>query len=129
MQMNMTTQETPKNGAPKAEAPKTEATQTRVLVPPVDVLENAEEILVLADLPGVHTDDVTLHLDKGLLSLVAERKSSAWGRAVQYKRTFQVPPDVDAEGVEARSDNGVLTLKLPRRASAKPRSIAVKSGA
>lgn len=127
MQPDMT-RETQKNGAARAEASRAEAPQPRVLVPPVDVLESADEILILADLPGVRSEDVTLHLDKGLLSLVAERKPGPSARASQFKRTFQVPPDVDAEAIQARSDNGVLTLQLPRRASAKPRSIAVKPG-
>jgi HSP20 family protein len=114
-----------KNGA--TDHAGTLAPETRVLVPSVDVLESAEEILVLADLPGVRPDDLTLHLEKETLSLVAERKGSAHARPVQYRRTFQVPSDLDPDGIEARTECGVLTLRFPRRASAKPRNIAVKS--
>lgn len=118
-------QETQKNGATKT--PARAQQETRVVTPAVDVLDNGNEVLVLADLPGVRAEDMNLHLDKETLTLVAQRKAFAFDRPLTYKRTFSVPNDLDPEGIEAKLDAGVLTLRFPRRASAKPRTIPVKT--
>lgn len=125
MQTNVT-HETSKNGVAKADKATTPVLTPHVLIPTVDVLESAEDILVLANLPGVRAEDLTLHLEKELLTLVAERQGAGGERPIQYKRTFQVPAELDREGIEARTEDGVLTLRFPRRASAKPRNIPVK---
>jgi len=125
MNTNMS-HETSNNSAARATRP-TAAAEPRVLVPVVDVLESAEQITVLADLPGVRAEDVKLHLEKELLTLVAEYNGTLFDGPVHYKRTFQVPSHIDADGIEAKSDNGVLTLRFPRHASAQPRSVPVTS--
>lgn len=112
--------EVQKNGA----ARKEEARELRAAVPAVDVHSNADGVLVLADLPGVKAEDLSLYLDKDALTLKAERKAGP--RPVLYKRTFHVPGDLDGDAIEAKLEGGVLSLKIPRRASAKPRQIPVK---
>jgi len=129
---NITTQEAPKNGVAKPQngtiQRETAATDQRVQSPAVDIYESADDVLVLADLPGVLGDDVSLHIEKDSLTLQATRKAATFDRPIVYKRTFYVPNDLDTELIEAKLDHGVLTVRLPRRASAKPRQITVKSG-
>jgi len=97
--------------------------RVQVLAPPVDVYESEDAILLLADLPGVAADDVTIRLEKDELSLHARRKDAG---DLEYRRAFAVPPDVDGDAIVADLANGVLKLTLPRKASAKPRQIPIR---
>jgi HSP20 family molecular chaperone IbpA len=97
--------------------------------PPVDIFENKDEILILADVPGVSTEDLTVNMDKDQLVIVARHPATQPGQqAFDYRRTFVVPRGIDAEGIAANLQNGVLKLTLPKPAAMKPRQIAVKAG-
>jgi HSP20 family molecular chaperone IbpA len=87
----------------------------------VDVYENNDEFLVLADLPGIPQNgaEVTLEHER----LVLEAKSPTRS----FRREFSVPPSIDSEKVSASMKAGVLTVHLPKRAPYKPRQIAVQS--
>jgi HSP20 family molecular chaperone IbpA len=92
-----------------------------VAMPKVDVFENADEFLVVADLPGVAKDDLQISWAKGELTLEGRNGDRL------YRRAFTVPDGVDSSGIEADLANGVLTLKLPKAAEVKPRKIQVRS--
>jgi HSP20 family molecular chaperone IbpA len=99
------------------------------LAPPVDVLENQDEILVVADLSGVSRDNLTIRLEESELSIRGEQADPGEGtgwQPVEFHRTFRVPGIVDPEGVSAELKNGVLTVQLRKREEAKPRQIEVK---
>jgi HSP20 family protein len=91
------------------------------VAPAVDVYENDDEFLVLADLPGIGQNgaEVTLEHER----LVLEAKSDA--RA--FRREFSVPQSIDSDKVSASMKAGVLSVHLPKRAPYKPRQIAVQS--
>ncbi len=91
------------------------------LAPLVDIYENADEYLIVADVPGTNSDAVKLHLDEGQLTLRAARDEST-----DYKRAFYLPEGVDLANAAAALDNGVLSIHLPKSASAKPRRIPVR---
>lgn len=92
------------------------------VAPLVDVFENKDEILVLADLPGVDPTNVSIHFEKGHLAI--------GGRAqgFDYRRSFVVPSGIDADKITAKMEHGVLRVGLPKSLAAKPRVIEVKSG-
>ena len=105
-----------------------------VLAPPVDIFENEHEYRVLADLPGVRKDDVTLDLDKGELTLFAKRGLPRSGEALaagrregDYRRVFRIPDEVDVTKVEASFEGGVLEVRLPKADRIRPRRITVKA--
>lgn len=108
-----------------ADAPE-KMEQRAQLTPAVDIFENKDEVLILADLPGVEKEDVTVHLDKNQLSIVGKRKLER--DAYDYARTFVVPNGIDAEQIAAELRLGVLALRLPKSAALKPRTIQVKAG-
>lgn len=100
------------------------------LVPPVDVMENNDEILVLADLPGVAKEDLTIQMDNAELLICGSQsqqphETSTW-RVVEFYRTFRVPNTVDPEGISAELSQGVLRLKLKKHEQSKPRNIEIK---
>jgi HSP20 family protein len=105
-----------------------------VVAPPVDIYENKDEILVLADVPGARTDGVTVRLDKNELYLHARREDAETGspvpsgtRAADYSRTFIVPRGIDADKITARMTGGVLRIHLPKSDAVKPRKIEVRA--
>jgi HSP20 family protein len=104
--------------------------------PNVDILERADELLVLADLPGAKSDQIDINFEKGMLTLhatVPERQSEDQHYLAReygvgdYYRTFQVSEAVDAGRITAEYANGVLTLHLPKAESIKPRKISVSA--
>ena len=107
-----------------------------VFRPSVDIVEDAEKILISADLPGVAQEQVELHVDKDLLTLKGVRKlerveSDHYRRyeraAGAFERSFRLPPTVNVEKIEASMKDGVLTLTLPKKPEAQPRQIKISS--
>lgn len=102
--------------------------------PRVDILETDQEILLLADLPGVKPADVDVRFENGELTIHGRRTPSHAGKRralweyepTHYHRTFRVSEDVNSDRIEAELKNGVLTVHLPKAEAAKPRRITVK---
>jgi HSP20 family protein len=105
--------------------------------PAVNVWEDAENIFVEAELPGLDPKGIEIHVTGGnQLTLKGERKPDVPEKGVVHRqergfgsfvRVLTLPLHVDADRVDARFENGVLLVKLPKHEAAKPRKIAVKS--
>lgn len=104
------------------------------LRPPVDVVENADGIVLYADLPGVSKDKLNLQIDADTLIIEGESELSlpedleAGHTEVsvpRYRRVFSLSRDMDSEKVSAELKNGVLKLTIPRAEHAQPRKIQV----
>ena len=119
----------------KRESGGAEGLQQRLAVAPaVDVFEDKDELLILADVPGVRKEDFSIHLEKGKLTIEARRNEPAEGnllaseyRPLDYRRTFLVPQGIDADKIVAELKQGVLRLHLPKAAALKPRQIQIKA--
>jgi len=106
-----------------------------VAAPASDVIETADALKLLLDLPGFEADSLRIEFENDLLTIEAERKTreekgetyllSERGIG-KFRRAFTVNVPVDSEHIEAAYDRGVLTVTLPKRAEAKPRKIEVK---
>lgn len=104
------------------------------MLPAVDVIENADGIVLRADLPGVPKDrlDVQVETDsltiEGELSLPLSDDMQATHAEValpRYRRVFTLSRDLDAGSAQADFTNGVLTLRIPKAAHAQPRKIRI----
>ncbi|MCC6746026.1 MAG: Hsp20/alpha crystallin family protein [Deltaproteobacteria bacterium] len=102
--------------------------------PRVDIYENDDEVLLLADVPGVHRDNLKIHLDNEQLTLSARLEETQGGEAlrreyhaVDFWRSFVVPAGIDGRRIAADLRNGVLSLHLPKSEGLKPRQIQVKA--
>ena len=108
-----------------------------VFRPSVDVVEDAEKIVLSADLPGVSQEALELKVDKDLLTLKGTRKLERPAGDEHYRRyersagaferSFRLPPTVNVEKIEASMKDGVLKLTLPKKAEAQPRQIKINS--
>ena len=101
----------------------------------VDVYENAKELLLIADLPGVSKENLSIQVDAETLTLEGRRSGTPSGslvaseyRDLDFRRTFTVPPGIERGKIEAELDAGVLRLHLPKEERVQPRKIAVRSG-
>lgn len=105
--------------------------------PPLNMWEDDHHLYAEAELPGFETDDVEIYVTGGnQLSIAGQRKQpehegGAWHRQERgfgtFRRTLELPSDVDSDGVAATFKNGVLTLTMPKSEEVKPRRIEVKA--
>lgn len=103
--------------------------------PNVDIVERADELLVLAEVPGARAENINIDFEQGRLTIHASVKARRPDDAVylqreygvgDFYRVFQVGEQIDASKISAEVENGVLTLHLPKAEAARPRKIAVK---
>ena len=108
-----------------------------VFTPAVDIFETEREITLLADMPGVTSNDITIDLKDGVLTLTGDVKP--WQSAAEsdvlvefeigrYYRQFTLSDIIAQDRIEAKLENGTLRLSLPKAEKAIPRQITVTAG-
>ena len=114
---------------------ETEPTRDRrVYIPRVDIIETADAIRLLADMPGVDDKNIDITLEKGILTIygtveperdTARRLTYSEYDTGDFQRSFAISDEIDQGKIKAMVKDGVLTLILPKAEPAKPRKIAV----
>jgi HSP20 family molecular chaperone IbpA len=115
------------------------AEQTRpglVFTPNVDIFETENKITLLADMPGVVPNNLSIDLRDNTLTLegditpVDDQKEEmvyseySTGR---YYRQFALSEVIDQARIDAQLRDGVLRLSLPKVEKATPRKVTVKT--
>lgn len=104
--------------------------------PPVDIFEDADGLTLLADMPGVTADKLTIDLRENVLTLRGDVELSQGSDESPVVREYGVGPfyrqftladSIDQSRIEASLKDGVLHLRLPKVERAKPRQINVKA--
>ena len=103
--------------------------------PAVDIKEEDERFVLIADIPGVDPKDIDVTMDDGVLTIKGERKHESEEDADGYKRVersygsfyrrFSLPDTANAEAVTAKGKDGVLEVVIPKQEKVQPRRIAV----
>ena len=104
-------------------------------VPATDVYETADELTLVADMPGIRPDGLGVTVEDNVLVIRGtpgpEPKEA--GEVLlqefttgEFYRAFQLPADYDTEKIQANLRQGVLTLRLPKSDRLKPRRIEVQ---
>jgi HSP20 family protein len=110
----------------------------RTYSPQVDIVEQKEHIVVIADMPGVDENSVDINLEKNVLSIygrVEEQDFRDYSPVYaeygigDYERVFTLSDEIDREKIDATVKNGVLTILLPKAEKARSRKISVKAEA
>ena len=108
----------------------------RVFTPSVDIFETENEITLLADMPGVVPDNLSIDLRDDTLTLegditpVDDQKEEmiyAEYSTGRYYRQFSLSEVIDQAKIDAQLQDGVLRLSLPKVEKATPRKITVKT--
>lgn len=105
-------------------------------VPPVDIRETDNELMLHVEIPGMRKEDVNITLENNVLTIGGERKfekdtkkenyhrlERAYGK---FSRSFSLPANVRTDSVDASFSDGVLTVTLPKADEAKPRKIEIR---
>lgn len=103
--------------------------------PAVDIKEDEDRVVIVADLPGVDEKDIDVQVHDGVLQLSGKREESKEEKSEHgyyrerrygsFHRRFRLGSNVDAASIEATYKNGELTVVLPKKEEAKPRQIPV----
>lgn len=118
-------------------SPAEQTTPGLVFTPAVDIYETEKEITLLADMPGVKADDLTIDLRDNILTLSAdiapvetahEEDILVEYEIGKYYRQFTISELINQEKIDAQLNDGVLRLKLPKVEKAAPKKIVVKAG-
>jgi HSP20 family molecular chaperone IbpA len=118
--------------------PATEGTRTRErdITPPVDIYETPEDLVVMADLPGVTKEDLDVRVENNLLTIRGRARHTVPGAAMyreyeagHFFRQFELTGKIDTAKITAEFKHCVLLLHLPKAAEAKRRKIEIAVGA
>ncbi|MDX1370108.1 Hsp20/alpha crystallin family protein [Pseudomonas sp.] len=110
------------------------AEELQTLLPRVDVFENKDGILLVADMPGVPKDKLELRVENDTLLIEGEIAPDtpenmepvyAEVRLSRYRRAFSLSSELDTSRIDAQLRDGVLNLRIPKQAHAQPRKIEV----
>jgi HSP20 family protein len=107
-------------------------------IPPVDVYEDAQRLVLKLEVPGIKQEDLDVKLENQTLTVKGERKFEKdekeenfhriERRYGSFTRTFTLPQTVDAGSVKANYEQGVLTIALAKKEAAKPKQVQVEIG-
>ncbi len=102
---------------------------------PLDAVEEGDDLLVRASVPGVNPEDIEVTIEDGILSIKGETKDEhevkngeylmRERRSGAFHRSVRLPDTVDADKAETGYANGVLTIKLPKVEAKKAKRLEV----
>jgi HSP20 family protein len=112
--------------------------RTVAFVPPVDVAVSDSDVVLTMDLPGLTSDDISLEVVDGLLTVRGERRrpESPEGTAFahvergvgRFERSVRLPDGIDPATVTASLEHGVLSLIVPKPEDKRRRTIEIETG-
>ncbi len=118
-------------GSPRAGT----AAATTDWAPAVDIREDEDRYLLVADLPGVDRKDVDITVEENILTFKGERTAEQEDTSKGYRRRervhgeflrqFTLPDTADMENIHATVNAGVLEIEIPKQAKLQPRKITV----
>lgn len=105
-------------------------------LPPVDVAETKNEIVVNVEIPGMDPKEFDISLSAGTLTIKGEKKQEKAEKEENYHlveqrygtftRSIPLPQAVESEKISAAYRNGILKIILPKSEEAKKREIKIK---
>lgn len=107
----------------------------KVFTPSVDVIERKDDIILLADMPGVNTESLDITIEKNVLSINGKVSYDIPDKHKLYfaeydigdfKRSFSISEEIDKDKIQATLKNGVLKIVMPKVDVVKSRKIEVK---
>lgn len=105
--------------------------------PAIDIVEEKDRYVLLADVPGVNPEAIDVRMDDGILNVAGERNPTQQGnpegirhfeRATgKFCRRFTLPESADPDNITASSSNGTLEIVIPKLPEIQPRRITVEA--
>ena len=114
-------------GAPRAEG----------WIPPIDVSETDDEVVVRTEVPGIPVRDIDISITGTLLSIAGRKEDKdeiedgnfhrCERRFGSFRRVIDLPETIDPDRVNAESENGVVTVHVAKKPGLRGKRIEVKS--
>jgi len=103
------------------------------ITPPANIFAGENEYLIELEMPGVNKDHIEITIDGNELTIIGRRQSELpegelyyyESPLADYRRAFELGPDVDTSKISAQMDQGLLKLRLPKSEKSKPRKIQI----
>ena len=105
--------------------------------PLVNIYDNSDELTVVAELPGLTSENINITLSENVLTLSGNREEKGYGEKVltlrkersqgQFEKSLRLPFPVERDKISAGFTDGILTVKLPKAEEAKPRKITIQA--
>ena len=118
-------------------APEASSSPSVAWVPRVDIHEEKDRFVVLADVPGVEPKDIDITAENGVLTIRGERRSQKRETENGYERVertsgtflrrFTLPEGANTESIKAKQTNGVLEVTIPKAPALQRRRISIDS--
>jgi len=106
-------------------------------VPAVDVYDNADGVVLKAELAGLRPEDITIEVNDDVLTIKGERKQEEKSekagvqrierRYGAFERSIALPAGAKADQIEATCEDGVLTVRVPKSEAKKPHRVEIKA--
>ena len=104
--------------------------------PPVDIIEGENALIIKAELPGIEAKDISVTVDKNVVTIKGERKAEHEVKKENYHRmersygkftrSFALPGSADGANIRADNKDGLLTLTIPKKAAATARKVEIQ---
>ena len=104
-------------------------------VPSIDISETEKGFEILAQVPGIHKEDITVNLDNNRLTISGERKREKEESGKKFhrvetqygtfSRSFQLPDNIDQESIKASYENGILAISISKKEEEAKRQIEI----
>jgi len=122
-------------GLPVFPVSERQASSNGGFYPALDVVEDTEQYVIKADLPGINKEDIKVSVENGILTIEGERKSETEQKDKQvhrfersygrFVRSLNLGTTVDNSKIRANYKDGVLHLTVPKTEAAKPKAIDI----
>jgi HSP20 family protein len=116
-------------------SPEASSSPSVAWVPRVDIHEEKDRFVVLADVPGVEPKDIDITAENGVLTVRGERRADKRETDNGYERVervtgtflrrFTLPEGANTDLIKAKQTNGVLEVTIPKTPAVQPRRIAI----
>jgi HSP20 family protein len=104
-------------------------------VPPMDLVETEDHLILRADLPGLDSEDVNIEVKDSVLTVSGERrteheeKTDGFYRVERafgtFSRSMSLPSRIDADRITASFEKGVLEVRIPKPEERKPHRVEI----
>ena len=103
--------------------------------PKCNIMDDVNDVTVMAEIPGLSKDDVSIKVEDSVLTISGQRVSATNGTAKyirrelkhsSFKRSFTLSDTLDTMNIDASFENGILTITIPKKEESKPKSIDIE---
>ncbi len=103
--------------------------------PKVDVTDHQDKIVIIAEIPGLTKEDVSVDLEQRVLTISGGKREVKQDDDARYirkelkrssfKRSFKLGDNMKVDGIEADFNNGLLNVTVPKREKDEPRKVKI----